>query len=57
MGTAPPAQGEVEGEQLSAGAGRGVSEGEALARHGVLERLAWVDHATSELAQGETFHG
>ena len=33
-------QREVEGEQLAAGARGGVDEGEALARDGVLERLA-----------------
>ncbi len=37
------AQGEVEGEQLAAGARRGVGEGEALARDRVLERLAGKD--------------
>jgi len=38
-------EGELEGEQLAAGAGRRVGEGEALARDGVLERLAGSGHA------------
>ena len=37
------AEREVEGEQLAAGAGRRVGECEALARDGVVERLAWED--------------
>jgi hypothetical protein len=41
-GAAGP-QGEVEGEQLAAGARRGVGEGEALARDRVLERLTGDD--------------
>ena len=38
------AQRELEGEQLAAGAARGVGEGEPLAGDGVLERLAGGDH-------------
>jgi hypothetical protein len=38
------AESEVEGEQLAAGAARGLGEGEALTRHGVLEGLAGGDH-------------
>ena len=39
------AQRELEGEQLAAGAARRVGEGEPLAGDGVLEGLAWSDHA------------
>jgi len=51
------AQGEVEGEQLAAGARRGVREREALAGDRVLERLAWSDHAGMLARRSETVHG
>jgi hypothetical protein len=43
------AQGELEGEQLAAGAGRRVGEREALAGDGVLEGLARSDHGCKSI--------
>jgi hypothetical protein len=46
------AQRELEGEQLAAGAARGVGEGEPLAGDGVLEGLAWSDHGRQSRPPG-----
>jgi hypothetical protein len=54
------AQRQVEGKQLAAGGRGGVDEGEALARDGVLERLAGADlggHAAIQDVLRETVHG
>jgi len=51
------AQRELEGEQFAAGARGRVGEREALAGDGVLEGLAWSDHAASQYRRAETVHG
>jgi len=45
-------QGEVEREQLAAGAGGGVGEREPLAGHRVLDGVAGLDHAMEYIAAG-----